>query len=157
LPLRGHVNSPRVRFISLSLLYAAVLYIPVWLLLMSWSSRWWLGYTPMVVAVMLAAQGVSWRRKAIFASVTVGLSIALFTFAGVSGIGRAASALTSPGVVVATNPQLVAFALLQVFFLGVPLAALAMFVGRRPSVLWTSARRDAEASGPSGLRRSRKQ
>jgi len=133
--------SPKARFVCLSVLFSAALYALLLWLRMSWSVlSWlvWLGYTPAVIAVMLAAQGASWKRKLLFAGLTVGLSTGLFAVATLSGLAQAASSYATSGAELPTNAQLASIAARQVIIAGVPLAALALFVGRRPSVLWTA-------------------
>lgn len=98
---------------------------------------WWLGYTTAVVAVMLAAQGFPWRRKLLFSGLTAALSLGLLELVAHSGLGSAADALTNSGAQAATDLQLASFVVIQMFFLAMPLAALALFVGRRPTRLWS--------------------
>ena len=131
--------SPRVRFVAIALVLAAVFYIALRWNTESWLALWAFGDATAAIAVMLAAQGVGWRRKLLFAGATGALSILLFEIVAHSFLGSAADALTDPSVVgTATDWQLAAFVAVQVLFLGVPIAALALFVGRRPSVLWTA-------------------
>ena len=100
---------------------------------------WAYGDATAAVAVMLAAQGISWKRKLVFAGLTAVLSIVLFEVVAHSFLGAAADKLTSSDAS-GTDLQLAAFVMVQVLFMGVPLALLAMFVGRKPSRLWSSAR-----------------
>jgi hypothetical protein len=129
--------SPRVRFAALSVLYSAVIYAGVRLLAPDSAALWAMGAATPVIAVMLASQGHPWRRKLLFSGGTAALSILLFAVVGNSFLGAAADAATSSGAFAPTDWQLAAFVAVQVLFLGVPLAALALFVGRRPSLLWS--------------------
>jgi hypothetical protein len=128
--------SPKVRFAALSLLLAAVFYFGLRYFATSDLAVWALGDATVAIAVMLAAQGVPWKRRLLFAGSTAALSLLLFALVAGSFLGAAATALTESDTQ-ATDPQLAAFVIVQVLFLGVPLAALALFVGRRPSRLWT--------------------
>ena len=128
--------SPKVRFVSLAVLLAAVFYGVLKRYAASELAVWSLGDATAVVAVMLAAQDVSWKRKLTFAGATAALSILLFEVVANSFLGTAAGALTTLDVQSVTNWQLAGFVVVQVLFLGVPLAALALFVGRQPSRLW---------------------
>ena len=121
----------------MSLATAAVLFA-----VLRWMSAWWpalwsLGLATATIAIMLAAQGVSWQRKARFVGLTAGLALGLHEVALLSGLGAADSAALSPGPQGATNMQLAAVVAIQVFFVAMPLATLALFVGRRPSRLWS--------------------
>jgi hypothetical protein len=121
----------------LSILFAVVLYAVLQWVTTSSFALWALDDATVVIAVMLAAQGFSWRRKMLFAGITAALAVLLFQVVAHSFLGSAATALTGLDVQ-ATDWQLASFAIVQVLFLGVPLAALALFVGRRPSRLWSS-------------------
>ena len=129
--------SPRARFAAESILYAAVLYALLRGLTTSWPDSWWFGYSTAAVAVMLAAQGVSWVRKLLFAGVTAALLVLLFEVVAHSFILSFADALRTLGTRGANHLSFASFVVMQVLFLGVPLTALALFVGKRPSVLWT--------------------
>ena len=130
--------SHKARFVIVTLVAAAGLFA-----LLRWLSTWWpalwsLDLATATIAVMIAAQGVSWQRKARFVGLTAGMALGLHEVARISGLGAADSAALSPGPQGATNLQLAAVVAIQVFFVAVPLAALTLFVGRRPSVLWTA-------------------
>lgn len=129
--------SPRVRFVVSSLLIAAVLFAALQWASAYWSALWSLSLATAVIAVMLAAQGVSWKRKVLFVGITAVLALGLNEFALLSGLGAADTATLNPGPAGPTNLQLAAVVAIQLFFVAVPVAALALFVGRRPSVLWT--------------------
>ena len=129
--------SPRVRFICLSVLYGVVLYAALLWLAPSSGFRWALGSAVAAIAVMLAAQGIPWKSKVLFAAVTATLSVLVFEVVTHSFLGDAVDAANASAVVAATDWQLAAFVAVQVLRLGVPLAALALFVGRRPSRLWS--------------------
>lgn len=118
-------------------MYAGMFYVLLQWIAASWAGQWWLGYSTAAVAAMLAAQGVPWRRKVVFAGGTAGLSILLLEVVVLSPVGGAANVLRSSAAGAASELQLAAFVGVQVIFIGVPLAALAAFVGGRPSVLWT--------------------
>ena len=121
----------------LALLFAAAFYFVLRQYATSPLAVWALGDATAAIAVMLAAQGFSWRRRLLFAGGTAALSLLLYEVVAHSFLGRAASALTALDIAVPTNWQIAAFVAVQVLFLGVPLAALALFVGRQPSRLWS--------------------
>jgi hypothetical protein len=129
--------SPRARFVTVGVVLAALFYIVLRLYASSWLALWAFGDATAAIAVMLAAQGVPWKRKLLFSGATAALSVVIFEVVAHSFLGVAADVLTST-VVGATDWQLVSFVVVQVLFLGVPVAALALFVGRRPSALWTA-------------------
>ena len=131
--------SPRTRFAIWALVNAAVLFLALRWLANWWPALWSLGLATAVIAVMLAAQGVTWKRKFIFVGVTAALALGLHELALVSGLGAADVAALNAGEGGPTDLQLAAVVAIQVFFVAVPLAALALFVGMRPSVLWTAA------------------
>jgi hypothetical protein len=151
--LRGPVNH-KARFIVLGLLYAGVLFGALQWLTLRVPSAWWLKFAVAAVAVMLAAVGVPWRRKLLFAGVTAIVTVGLVLVMDLSGLGSAADVLASADAQDATNVQLAAFALVQLFFLGAPLAALALFVGRQPSVLWTAPEGSASDKSAAASRKS---
>jgi len=130
--------SPKTRFAVEGLVLAAVLYSVLRWLTVSWPDAWWLGYATAAVAVMLAAQGVSWTRKLLFAGTTAVLSVLLFEAVSRTFLMSAADVLRDSGVVGASHLLILAFVVVQLLFLGAPLAALALFVGGQPSVLWTT-------------------
>ncbi len=129
--------SPRLRFGVSALVLATAFYALLRYFATSQFAVWAFGDATAVVAVMLAAQGFTWKRKLLFAGATAALSVLLFEVVAHSFLGVAAGALTRSDLAFPTNRQLAAFAVVQVLFLGVPLAALALFVGRRPSRLWS--------------------
>jgi hypothetical protein len=126
----------RARFVTLGVLFAVVLYAVFWLLMATRPQTWQLGYVPAVIAVMLAAQGASWRRKLLFAGATLGLVLLLYAIVAVCGLESGSSSLQTSQA--ATGPQVIAYLATKVAFLALPLAALAVFVGRRPAMLWTA-------------------
>jgi hypothetical protein len=144
--------SPRVRFAVAAIAAAAVLFAVLDRLSAYWPALWSLELATAVIAVMLAAQGIGWRRKAIFVIATAALALALNEAALLSGLGAADVAGLNPGPAGPTTPQLLAVVAVQLLFVAVPLAALVLFVGRRPSVLWTAMDRAA----PKAVRSSKK-
>ena len=130
--------SPRARFAIEGIAIAVVLYALLRLLTASQPDYWWLGYTTAAIAVMLAAQGVSWNRKLLFAGVSALVSIAAFELVARTFLVSGADVLRTSGVSGASHMYFAAFMIMQVLFTGLPLAALALFVGRRPDVLWTA-------------------
>jgi len=130
--------SPKTRFAVEGLVLAAVLYSVLRWLTVSWPDAWWLGYATAAVAVMLAAQGVSWTRKMLFAGGTAALSVLLFAAVSRTFLLSAADVLRNSGVVGASHVLILAFVVVQLLFLGMPLAALALFAGGQPTVLWTA-------------------
>ena len=139
--------SPRTRFAVWALVIAAVLFVALRWLSNWWPALWSLGLATAVIAVMLAAQGVSWKRKVVFVGLTAALALGLHELALVSGLGAADVAALSAGEAGPTDLQLAAVVAIQVFFVAVPLAALALFVGMRPSVLWTAAEEPSNTTG----------
>ena len=129
--------SPRTRFIVVGVVLAAVLYAALRLAMGGTEQAWWLGYATAAVAVMLAAQGVSWPRKLLFAGATSAVCIGLFVLVSFSPLIVGADILRTSSIGEASHLLIVAFVIVQLIFLGVPLGALALFVGGRPSVLWT--------------------
>jgi len=94
------------------------------------------GEFSIVLAVMLSALGVGWRRKLGFAAVTFGGIVAIEWFARAAGIAALAASDPTSGTV-AFNSNIWYFTLTPAF----PIVMLALFVGRNPAVLWT--RREA--------------
>jgi hypothetical protein len=128
--------SPRARFAIQGIALAAVLYTLLRWLTASRPEHWWLGYATAAVAVMLAAQGVSWKRKLLFASVTAALSFLLMELVARTFLLAGAEVLSTSGLAGASHLYYVSFVVMQLLFLGMPLAALALFVGGRPTALW---------------------
>ena len=92
-----------------------------------------LGLLVPAVAIMAVAFGVGWRRKAAFVAATVAGSFPIewaASAAGVSGVTRSVNIAREPVAFVAW----LVYAGLVVAF---PLAMLVLFVGRRPSRLWS--------------------
>ena len=118
--------------------FAMILYaLQVWFTV-RWAHVFWaFAYVPIVIAVMLAAQGVTWGRKLLFVFVTLGLQGILVSAANLTGLTSVATAPASAGGTI-SGWALTSAVVLQVLVLGLPIAALALFVGRRPSVLWSA-------------------
>jgi hypothetical protein len=114
------------------LLYAAAAWLGHY-----WASVWWAAFDAAFVAVILAAQGAPWSRRLCFAGLIVGCSAGLSVVVAHTGLGEAARVMATLGGHFATNSQLAEYAALQVLAHGIPVACLAVFVGRRPSILWT--------------------
>ena len=129
--------SPRTRFAVLAIVLAVALYATLRWVMGGAETAWWLGYATAAVAVMLAAQGVSWTRKLLFAVGTSAVCVGLFVLVSLSPLIAGADALRTSSIGEASHLLIVAFVLVQLLFLGVPLGALALFVGGRPDVLWT--------------------
>lgn len=99
-------------------------------------------YTPLNVgfvlpaaAVMIAALGASWRRKLVAIAIMLGAYTAVDALAVVTGFQAAVArphGTDSAGELVGL--AVIAYSLVPMIF---PLAALAIFVGRDPSMLWT--------------------
>ena len=86
-----------------------------------------------VISAMLAARGFSWKRKLIYASITLGV-FALFRLAyEVFGLLEIAARQQ------AENPDAPSLLVLfyGAFLTSFPLAMLVFFVGRTPSLLWS--------------------
>jgi hypothetical protein len=116
--------------------------VAFWFLLARQMGAWQLGDVPVVVAVILAAQGTTWRRKLAFASVTVSLVALAFGF---FALFHLASPIPPTDPSLMTDMQYAGFfgsnMGLRLLLLGAPLVMmLALFVGRRPSMLWTRER-----------------
>ena len=145
--------SHKVRFAVLAVVLAAAFYALLSYYATSDLALWAFGDATAVIAVMLAAQGVSLRRKALFVGITVALSILLFEVVAHSFLGSAADALTNSDLLAPTDWQLTSFVAVEVLFFAVPVAVLALFVGRRPSVLWTARKTGTATSPRKGVRR----
>ena len=84
------------------------------------------------VSVMLSARGVAWRRRLAYAAATLGTFLVVdFLFAS---SGLAASVWPVFGVELGASALGVVY---MAFSMAFPLAALFVFVGRDPSVLWS--------------------
>ena len=129
--------SDRVRFGLLAVVFSAVLFGALRWAALSQPGLWWLGYSTATVAVMLAAQGMSWGRRLAFAGATAVTSVVACELVVNSVLGGAADALIGAGSQGPSDLQLAYFVLVQLLFIALPLAALALFVGRRPSRLWS--------------------
>jgi hypothetical protein len=95
------------------------------------------GFVLAAVAVMIAARGVAWKRKALFVLLTLGIFTVfdlLTLVTGLRDVSSASLAGTPTGPVVAIVGLLGAIVPLVL-----PLGMLAVFVGSDPSVLWTPA------------------
>jgi hypothetical protein len=144
----------KLRFAVLVLAWAAAFYLAIW----TAATRLGIGlpynsgYLPPVFAVMLAARGVPWRRKLLWVAGTLLLFGATDVVAALAGIERIWSESESTSYVAATVGQGLAGVVYHTFSLVCPLAALALFVGRRPNVLWEP----AEASVREKKRRTRR-
>lgn len=104
------------------------------------------GEFSIVLALMLTALGVGWRRKLAFIAATTGGILAIEWFARAAGIAALATSDPSSGTV-AFNSNVWYFTFTPAF----PIVMLALFVGRNPAVLWT--RRGAPRGAPRGARR----
>jgi len=93
------------------------------------------GEFAIVLAVMLSAIGVGWRRKLGFLAVTLAGIVAIEWFARAAGIAALAASDPSSGTV-AFSSNIWYFSLTPAF----PIVMLALFVGRNPAVLWTRER-----------------
>lgn len=93
------------------------------------------GFALAAVAVMIATRGHSWGRKAVFAAITLGVFTAFDLLTYATGL-RALSSQSLAGTATGSLLSLVSLlsALVPLVF---PLAMLAIFIGKDPSVLWT--------------------
>jgi len=97
-------------------------------------SGYQIGAFSIVLAVMLSAVGVGWRRKLLFVSMTVGGILAIEWFSRAAGIAALAASGPSSGPV-AFGSNIWYFTITPAF----PIVMLALFVGRNPAVLWSRA------------------
>lgn len=123
----GSLLASLVLFGALAVLKAENYYTP-----------WDVGFVLGAVAVMIGALGVTWKRKLIAVALTLGgysvfSLITLLT--GSPGRGGAGALVMALGMV---------YSLVQLVY---PLAALALFVGADPSVLWTPRTSRPQPSG----------
>jgi hypothetical protein len=91
------------------------------------------------IALIVSARGTSWRRKAWFVVGLVAAFSLMDLLVGVTGLQRNVSTVTevtSPADFIAPALRLV-YAVLP---LVLPVAAIVLFVGRDPSMLWQPAR-----------------
>ena len=132
--------SARARFVLLSLVYATMLYAAAWWLGQSWPSVWWATFDAAFVAVILAARGASWGRRLYFAGLILGFSAGLSAVVAHTAMGDAARVMATLGGHFATNSQLGEYAALEALAHGIPVGIIVLFVGRRPSILWTEPR-----------------
>jgi hypothetical protein len=87
------------------------------------------------VSVMLSARGIAWRRRLGYAAATLGTFLVVdFLFAS---SGLAASVWPVFGVELGASVTGVVY---MAFSMAFPLAALFVFVGSDPSVLWVKVR-----------------
>lgn len=120
-----------------AVLISIALYVPLW-----WArstgariTAYDTGFVVPVLALMLAARGFGWPRKAAFLAGTVVGFLLIETLASVTGVGGVAAA--APG----SSAESVAFALGTLYValvVAFPLSMLALFVGRRPTRLWSA-------------------
>lgn len=88
------------------------------------------------VGAMLAAVGFGWRRKIAYACTSLALYVLSTIVADVAGLGALASRqLNSP-----TSFPSVSVLLFMAYLSTFPFAMLILFVGRRPSLLWSTER-----------------
>lgn len=127
-------NREPLIFAATFLVYSAVL---GWLF---WSSTSYLGEYSLerallavpVVSVMLAARGYVWKRKLVYAAMTVAVYVLARSVARVTGLDAfAAQELNTVGGFPSIGTMLY-LAFLSAF----PLAMLVLFVGRTPTLLW---------------------
>jgi hypothetical protein len=86
-----------------------------------------------IVSAMLASVGFSWRRKIVYASVMMGLYLLSGVTAEMAGMhGLASRQLSS----VSAFPSL-AVVMYMAWLTTFPFVMLVLFVGRRPSLLWS--------------------
>ena len=85
-------------------------------------------------SVILAARGVSWRRRLIYAAVVLGIFLLVDYWFLSSGMMHAAFAGLNAG----DTGQSVTAVAYMVFAQALPFVILVLFVGRDPSVLWRS-------------------
>lgn len=127
-------------FVGASLLASVVLFGAVALLKAShFYTPWDVEFLLAVVAVMIGALGVTWKRKLIAVVLTLGgfSAFSLLTLlTGSPGRGAAGPIVVALSMVYALVP------------LVYPLAALALFVGTDPAVLWTPASQEAVRRRP---------
>jgi hypothetical protein len=95
------------------------------------------GFTMAAVAVVVSAIGVPWGRKVAYLGVLVGGFAAFDLVVALSGLRTAA--LQAPSSFVSAQMIGLASLFLAAFPLMLPLAVLAVLVGRDPAVLWTRA------------------
>jgi hypothetical protein len=104
------------------------------------------GFTMAACAIVASAMGVPWRRKALFLAVLVG-GFGLFDLV-VAMSGLRMAALQAPSGFVSAQLIGLASLFLAAFPLVLPLAVLAVLVGRDPAVLWTRASGRRESRRP---------
>ena len=107
-----------------------------WVLLYMHAGQTDLGYTLPIVAVMLAAQGATWGRKLGFATATLAVGVLMHALMDAAGLTAAVNSVSAVRGI--ADRQVLLVAVDEVLSLAVPFAALALFVGRRPSLLWTA-------------------
>jgi hypothetical protein len=95
--------------------------------------------------VILAARGASLSRKALFATATVVVFFLLRVLLIVTGLASAAAATANEPSASLLGGQVLAAGVQETLSLAIPLAALALFVGRQPSLLWVSRATKQEA------------
>ncbi len=87
-----------------------------------------------VVSIILSARGASWRRKLLYGGLAVGVFLLVdFVFLTTGAMHFAFSGLSRMRLL----PALLAIAYMC-FAQGFPFVVLLLFVGRNPSMLWTS-------------------
>jgi hypothetical protein len=123
----------KLLFVGASVLVSFVLFTVLWLANAAHIyTPWDVGFVLAAVAVMIAALGVPWRRKV----VAVVLTLGGFSVFGLFTLITGSEAVAARGSVIGQMMALlgVVYALVPLVY---PLAALAIFMGRDPSVLWT--------------------
>lgn len=127
----------RARFILLAVGLAVLLFgVFAWLTTRLPGMPLAAAYTVPALAVMLAAQGLSWRRKAVFVCGTTLVVVGGLLMARAAGAERLISQAAQGHLTLVGLGGSVATIAYHVFSVGVPVAAVVLFVGRRPSVLW---------------------
>jgi uncharacterized membrane protein YphA (DoxX/SURF4 family) len=86
-----------------------------------------------VTSAMLAAQGFSWKRKLTYAALTLGLYVLGSVIADVTGFLEFATQEAN-GAISLSSLWVILY---EVYLFTFPLAMLVLFVGRRPSLLWS--------------------
>lgn len=95
------------------------------------------GFVLAAVAVMIAARGVYWKRKALFVAITLGTFTLFDVVLLASGLRNVSSASLAG---MPMSPLVEVIGLLSATApLVFPLAMIAIFVGSDPSVLWIPA------------------
>jgi len=126
----------RLRFGLLAILYAILMFATVmWTAVRVPSTPANVGFMVPVLAIVLAAAGVSYARKAIFLAGSVVMFALVDVLAAVSGL-QATAVLANADMAHASLGGLIATVVYHVFSIGFPIAVLIALAGRRPRVLW---------------------